>query len=237
MAAPAKVEALILSDVPSDDPRFIASGPTLPRTSDEDAAQILKRYGLYHDLAKRMQQTVAQPVDENVPTTHNHIIGSNSQSVRAMLAAAPNGFEVRTKSRPVTGSVVDVAEQVAALALDAGPNERLYFSGGEPTVEVTGNGLGGRNQELSLRVALALQGLDRPWLYLSGGTDGRDGPTDAAGAVVDNGTLNRAKAAGLDVIAELENSNSHQVLQATGDLLITGGTGTNVADLHILILA
>ncbi|MEM9716931.1 MAG: DUF4147 domain-containing protein [Pseudomonadota bacterium] len=236
MAAPAKVEALILSDVPSNDPRFIASGPTLPRTSDEDAAQILRDYGLYDSLASQMQRALAEPIDLDVPAGHNHIIGSNSKSVRAMMAAAPKGYKTRIKSKPITGNVEEVASYFADLVSKAPTDAAMYLSGGEPTVDVTGDGLGGRNQELALRVANLLDGVDRPWVFLSGGTDGRDGPTDAAGAIVDNGSLDRITSSSLDLQSELENNNSFAVLEASGDLLTTGGTGTNVADLHVLIL-
>ena len=109
--------------------------------------------------------------------------------------------------------------------------------GGETTVTLTGKGLGGRNQELSLRVALAMPDLGRDWLFLSGGTDGRDGPTDAAGGIVDAGTVGRIRAAGQDPGALLANNDSHAALKAAGDLLITGATGTNVADVQILMLA
>lgn len=236
MAAPAKVEALILSDVPSDDPRFIASGPTLPRTSDEDAAKILRQYGLFDALAERLRQAVAEPIDTDIPNGHNHVVGSNGQSVRAMMPAVPAGFKSRIRSRPITGSVKDVAKGFAERAFAAPGEPNIILSGGEPTVDVLGSGLGGRNQELAVRVAITLHDMTRPWVFLSAGTDGRDGPTDAAGAIVDNGSLDRIRAAGLDVEAELGNNNSYYLLDASSDLLRTGGTGTNVADLHILVL-
>ena len=97
-----------------------------------------------------------------------------------------------------------------------------------------GNGRGGRNRERALRVVVALDGLARPWRCLSGRTDGRDGPTDAAGAVVDGGTLGRMRAAGLDVADHLARNDAYPALDAAGDLIRMGGTGTNVADLQIL---
>ena len=108
--------------------------------------------------------------------------------------------------------------------------------GGETTVTLRGTGMGGRNQELALRVALALAG--RPgWRFLSAGTDGRDGPTDAAGAIVDGGTVARIQAAGGDPQALLANNDSYAALKLAGDLLVTGGTGTNVADIQIMAVA
>ncbi|WP_332909047.1 MOFRL family protein, partial [Paracoccus binzhouensis] len=109
--------------------------------------------------------------------------------------------------------------------------------GGETTVALRGTGKGGRNQELALRVAL--MGRDWPghWAFLSGGTDGRDGPTDAAGGIVDGSTAERIRAAGRDGAALLANNDSHAALQAAGDLLLTGATGTNVADVQVLLLS
>jgi hydroxypyruvate reductase len=147
-------------------------------------------------------------------------------SVEAMAHAAPGAI---VDPAPLEG---DVAEAASRIAGAAAPGTRLW--GGETTVRVRGGGRGGRNQELALRVALALRGLERPWSFLSAGTDGRDGPTDAAGAVVDDGTLERIAAAGLDVEALLARNDSYPALAAAGDLLITGGTGTNVADLQVL---
>ena len=98
-----------------------------------------------------------------------------------------------------------------------------------------GRGLGGRNQEMALRVAAELEGFEAPWVFLSGGTDGRDGPTEAAGGVVDNGTLGRIAAAGGDWRALLADNDSHRALALAGDLLMTGGTGTNVADVQVIV--
>ena len=112
----------------------------------------------------------------------------------------------------------------------------MLVLGGETTVTLRGNGLGGRNQELALRVALGMPPLGRDWVFLSGGTDGRDGPTDAAGGIVDAGTEARIRRAGQDPDALLARNDSHAALSAAGDLLVTGATGTNVADVQILIL-
>jgi hydroxypyruvate reductase len=147
-----------------------------------------------------------------------------------MLAATPGA---RLDPVPLEGDVADAAARVAQAA-GQGPGVTLW--GGETTVRLTGSGKGGRNQELALRVALALEGLERPWAFLSGGTDGRDGPTDAAGGLVDGGTAARARASGLDPVARLAGNDSHPVLEAAGDLLRTGATGTNVADLQVLCI-
>jgi hydroxypyruvate reductase len=109
--------------------------------------------------------------------------------------------------------------------------------GGETTVRVTGDGLGGRNQELALRVALLGHDLPFSWTFLSGGTDGRDGPTDAAGGIVDQTSWRRMRSLGIDAFQALSRSDSYHALQASGDLLVTGATGTNVADLQIFLKA
>ena len=124
---------------------------------------------------------------------------------------------------------------VAARAAPKGRPICLIF-GGETTVIIRGNGLGGRNQELALRVAIAAQGYDRNWVFLSGGTDGRDGPTDAAGGLVDGESLLRMQAAGVEPSALLANNDSNTALHASGDLLIIGATGTNVADVQIMLI-
>tara|TARA_R110002051_G_scaffold82159_2_gene146679 strand:+ start:763 stop:1101 length:339 start_codon:yes stop_codon:yes gene_type:complete len=108
--------------------------------------------------------------------------------------------------------------------------------GGETTVKVNGTGRGGRNQELALRIAMATRELPDGWVFLSGGTDGRDGPTDAAGGIVDKCSTARMRAAGVDPAALLYNNDSYAALAASGDLLITGATGTNVADVQVLLL-
>ncbi|MEM8824730.1 MAG: DUF4147 domain-containing protein [Pseudomonadota bacterium] len=227
-AAPGRIEALILSDVVGDDPAAIASGPTVPPLGPPAAAAaLLMDRGLWAQLPESCRAALARE-PEAVPDAAWTLVGSNRLSVEAMGAAAPEG---RIEDAPLVGDVADAAERVAAQAR-AGTG--LTFWGGETTVVLLGAGRGGRNQELALRVARALVGFDRPWAFLSGGTDGRDGPTDAAGAVVDGGTLGRIVAAGLDVEALLAENDSYPALAAAGDLLITGGTGTNVADLQIL---
>mgnify|MGYP000441953576 CR=1 FL=1 len=114
----------------------------------------------------------------------------------------------------------------------------VIVGGGETTVTLMGGGKGGRNQEMALAAALAAdaQELSGDWVFLSGGTDGRDGPTDAAGGMVDPQSLSRMRAAGKDPISLLADNNAYHALKVSDDLLMTGGTGTNVADLQLLIL-
>ena len=225
LAAPAGVTALILSDVVGDDLRAIGSGPTAgPLGTREEAAALCRDLGIWDALppAVRTRLRSGAPAEPVTPAD-NRLIGSNAISVAAMAAAAP---EARRHDEPLVGDVAGAAARIAALP------PGVHLLGGETTVRVTGTGSGGRNQELALRVALALRG---PFAFLSAGTDGRDGPTDAAGAVVDEGTAGRIGAAGLDAAARLADNDSHPALAASGDLLVMGGTGTNVADLQVLV--
>ena len=228
-AAPATVETLILSDVVGDDLAVIASGPTVPPAGGPGAARsLLEAEGLWDKVPQSCRAALTRPGPDATPQGPVRLVGSNRLSAEAMLEAAPGA---KLEEAPLTGDVREAAGRVAAAAR-RGAGTTLW--GGETTVRLRGQGRGGRNQELALRVALALRDLDRPWAFLSGGTDGRDGPTDAAGGLVDDGTLGRIAAAGLDAEALLAENDSYPALGAAGDLLMTGGTGTNVADLQIL---
>jgi len=231
-AAPAPVTALILSDVIGDDLRAIASGPTvapiLPRT---EVIAMLKERGLWDKLPDAARTALGRAEqDTPVQEADNRLIGSNRKSLDAMARAMP---DAQILSDALTGDVEQAAQRIVD-AVDQAVSLALF--GGETTVQLRGDGRGGRNQELALRVAVALDGR-AGWRFLSAGTDGRDGPTDAAGAIVDGETCARIRAAGGDVAALLGNNDSYAALELAGDLLITGGTGTNVADLQILSCA
>lgn len=236
LAAPAGMRSLILSDVIGDDLRVVASGPTIAPISDRAGARdVLRRLGIWDDVAPVVRQVLQRDEEPAaLPDPRARLIGSNRQSLTAMAAAATR--PVRVVKTPLTGPVEAAARQILDLAKDT-PRGTMLLFGGETTVVLTGDGRGGRNQELALRVALMAetQGGLGHWMFLSGGTDGRDGPTDAAGAVVDETTLERMRAAGADPRALLNNSDSYTALAASGDLLMTGATGTNVADLQIFL--
>ncbi len=231
-AHPAPVTALILSDVIGDDLRAIASGPTVaPIAPRAHVAEMLRANGLWERLPEEARDALTRPEDD-LPalTAENRLIGSNRQSLLAMARARPEATLIEP---PLIGDVAEAAARVVQTVRDNTP--RLALFGGETTVTLRGRGRGGRNQELALRVALALAG--RPgWRFLSAGTDGRDGPTDAAGAIVDGETTLRIRAAGGDPERLLADNDSHAALALSGDLLVTGATGTNVADLQILTL-
>ena len=154
-----------------------------------------------------------------------------------MMAEAAEEWAPRLVSHRLVGDVAEAAETIVKAAENA-PNDRpvaLIF-GGETTVQLRGTGLGGRNQELALRVAkLGAERLDGDWLFLSGGTDGRDGPTDAAGGIATPATWEAIRTAGQDPDALLANNDSYAALKAADALLITGGTGTNVADVQLFL--
>jgi len=240
-AAPAPVTAYILSDVIGDDLAVVASGPTVaPIGSIEEARSLIEARGLWlllpEEVRAHLGRGKASGPAAALPEARNHLIGSNRKSLEAIAAAAAD-LNPAILCDALVGAVAEAAARIVAAAQDA-PRGRpacLIF-GGETVVNVVGTGLGGRNQELALRVALTMPALGRDWVFLSGGTDGRDGPTDAAGGIVDAGTAARIRAAGRDGAALLANNDSHVALKAAGDLLVTGATGTNVADVQILLL-
>ncbi|SFU21167.1 hydroxypyruvate reductase [Sedimentitalea nanhaiensis] len=236
-AAPAPVTALILSDVIGDDLRAIASGPTVsPLGSRAEALGLLKDAGIFERLPQPVQAHLQQQQDDTpLPEAQNHLVGSNGISLDAMHDGV-RGFTPRIVSRSLTGDVADAAGTILEAARQVTEATALIF-GGETTVRIRGTGRGGRNQELALRIALAgPDRLDSDWVFLSGGTDGRDGPTDAAGGLVDAGTMDRMVAAGVDAKALLENNDSYAALNAVDDLVITGATGTNVADVQVMLV-
>ena len=240
-ASPAPVTAYILSDVIGDDLRAVASGPTVsPIGMREDARRVCEEAGIWDDLPASVRAHMeAKEIDRAViPPAQNHLIGSNRLSLMAACAEAEKDFEAKIISDCLTGDVAEAAEAIvqAARAKKSDASVALLF-GGETTVQIRGDGLGGRNQELALRIAMLASeiGNERDWLFLSGGTDGRDGPTEAAGGFADAGTCDRIVAAGGDPAALLANNDSNRALALADDLLVTGATGTNVADIQVFL--
>lgn len=239
-AAPARVQAFILSDVIGDDLRAIASGPTVaPIGTRAEAKEIMQRAGIWDSApeAVKVLLSAADEARETPPPATNTLIGSNRHSLKAMMAAATEDWNTKLVSHRLVGDVAEAAETIVKAAGSV-PQDKpvaLIF-GGETTVQIRGTGLGGRNQELALRVAkLGAERLSGDWLFLSGGTDGRDGPTDAAGGIATPATWDTIKTAGQDPDALLANNDSYAALKAAGALLITGGTGTNVADVQVFL--
>jgi hydroxypyruvate reductase len=253
-AYPSTVIAFILSDVVGDQLDVIGSGPTVPDVSTfEEAWDILIKYDLIKRVAPSIQEHLLlgkegkveetpKPGDSTFDTVFNILIGSNILALRAAEKEASSfGLNTLILSSAIVGDTREAARFHSAIA-----KEVLYsgnplrkpaciISGGETTVTIKGNGLGGRNQEFALAGALEINGLEKVVL-LSGGTDGTDGPTDASGAVADYTTVSRAKSMGLDPKGYLENNDAYPFFQKLGDLLITGPTHTNVMDVRILLV-
>ena len=241
---------LAISDVIGDSPAAIGSGPTVadPSTFQECVA-IVDRYGLRAALppavVEHLERGVAGLVAETPKETsgifrgsHYRIVASNRISIDAAARAArERGCRVEILTMEMQGHTHEAAHRFAAALRQAATARTdgtpvVLLAGGETTLPVQGNGRGGRNQEFALVAALDLQGVDNVTL-LSAGTDGTDGPTDAAGAFVDGSTVARARARGLDANDFLRRQDSYTLLQALGDLHCTGPTGTNVMDLVI----
>jgi glycerate 2-kinase len=243
LAYPATLLTLILSDVIGDDMDVIGSGPTVPDGSTfADARAILEKYRI-PDLLPLAAKETPKPGDKIFEKTRNVIVGSNALAVDAAAEEARRlGFHTLVLSTFIEGEAREVARVHAAIAKEIHASGRpvsrpaCVISGGETTVTIRGKGLGGRNQEFALAAAIDIAGLGNNMLILSGGTDGTDGPTDATGAVADGTTLARGQALGLDADAYLRNNDSYRFFEATGDLIKTGPTGTNVADIHLILV-
>jgi hydroxypyruvate reductase len=254
LAYPATVLSLLLSDVIGDDLDVIGSGPTAPDRSTFAAAKaILKKYGLWERVPSAVRERIQSGLrgeisetpkagDRVFGRTQNLVIGSNRLAVDAAARRARElGFRTLVLSTFIEGETRDVARVHAAIAKEVLSSGRpvkppaCLISGGETTVTLKGHGLGGRNQEFVLAAAIDLAGTDRV-VVLSGGTDGTDGPTDAAGAIADGLTLARAERLGLDAKRFLTGNDSYHFFQPLGDLLKTGPTGTNVMDVRLLLV-
>ncbi|WP_376792174.1 glycerate kinase [Thermoflexus sp.] len=253
-AFPATVFTLVLSDVVGDDLSVIASGPMAPDPSTfYDAWRVLNRYGLLERIPLRVRTHLElglhgkipetpKPGDEIFHRVTHVIVASNRLAVQAALEeAARLGYHPFLLSTFVEGEAREVARVIVAIAkeiLTTGrpvPRPACVVWGGETTVTVRGSGRGGRNQELVLAAAIALQG----WpgvVVASLGTDGTDGPTDAAGAIADGESVHRAYLLGLDAMAHLNANDSYAFFEALGDLIRTGPTGTNVNDIGVMLV-
>ncbi len=253
-AAPAQVINLMLSDVVGDDLDAIASGPFVPdRSTFPKVAAILARYHLTERVPEAVRHYVARGVNGQAPETPkpgdpefarvtNLIVGSNYQALLAAAAAARSrGYRPLLLSSYITGETREVAKVHAALAKEvrgSGHPIRLpacLISGGETTVTLKREGKGGRNQEFALAAALELDGMCDV-LVFSAGTDGTDGPTEAAGAMADGATCARARQAGMSPRQQLESHDSFPLFARLGDLVITGPTRTNVMDIRLVML-
>jgi glycerate 2-kinase len=235
LAWPARVLGLILSDVVGNPLGLIASGPTVPaETTAAEAVAVIEKYQLGAALPPAVARCLASQNPRSQihpPPPTNHLIASNRVAGEAAVVRARTlGFEAVFVGDDWQGEAREAGKKWAELVAAGGCGPRAFIAGGETTVTVRGAGKGGRNLEAALAAALASAG--RPGLAIATlATDGVDGPTDAAGAVVTGDTFARAVALGLDPPAYLDANNAYPFFAALGDLIITGPTGTNVNDL------
>ena len=248
-AETAGVWTLVLSDVIGDAPDVIGSGPTVADPSTfTDAAAALGRFLAPDDVPLAVRRHVERGLAGGVPETlkagdpllskaRTVVVGRNRDAVAAVATAAKaRGYDTSVVADPLHGDAASAGRAVAgALAASRRDRPVAVVGGGETTVRVVGDGRGGRCQHLALTAATLLAGT--PAVLLAAGTDGVDGPTDAAGACVDGETTARVRSLGFDAAAALARTDSHPLLDATGDLVRTGLTGTNVADVVVALRA
>lgn len=254
MAQPATLVTMILSDVIGDPLDSIASGPAAPdHTTYDDCWAILQKYDLLDKIPPAVASHLKSGVEKNIPDTpkagdpafsktHNVLIGSNWEAVVAAQDYAQKmGYHTLVLSTFVEGETKDVARVHAAIAKEVNKTGNpinkpaCIISGGETTVTIRGKGLGGRNQEFVLAAAMDIDGFDN-LVVLSAGTDGSDGPTDAAGAIADGETISRAKQLNLSPLKYLQNNDSYHFFEKLNDLVKTGPTNTNVMDIRIVLI-
>lgn len=250
-ASPATVRALVVSDVVGDDLAVIASAPTMPDPSTyAQAVAVLDRFALWRDVSTPVRNHLERGVQGALPETpkpgaacfaraQTMLIGSNREALEAARQAAEQrGYTARIVAHTLVGEARAVGKAVVQGVLEADDRRPVCLLwGGETTVTVTGTGRGGRNQEVALAAALALEGSPRRVAVLSGGTDGIDGPTDAAGAWATPHTAPTARALGLNPAAFLANNDAYTFFEQAGGLLRTGPTHTNVMDVLIALSA
>ena len=252
-AGRATVLALLLSDVIGDRLDVIGSGLTAPDPSTfSDALKVLEKYDLVRRVPVSVMKRLTQGARGEIPETpktsssisavvHNVVVGSNRLAIQsAAQAARALGYQTIILSSTMQGETREVARVHAEILREVVSSGNpvqppaCLLSGGETTVTVRGAGKGGRNQEFALAAAIAAAELPNA-VILAAGTDGTDGPTDAAGAMIDGTTLARATAMGLSPIDHLNRNDSYAILDALGELFKTGSTGTNVMDLNIML--
>ncbi|VAW23099.1 D-glycerate 2-kinase [hydrothermal vent metagenome] len=246
-AFPAKMLALLISDVPGDDPAFIASGPTVGDNSTPgDALEILENFNIAIPQSVREvlsgKSAVLAPRAKQLSRVENRIIAAPSQSLEAAASLAQDqGMTVAILGDDLEGEARELgktqAEQALAIKRNLKPGQGpvLLLSGGECTVTRKGNGSGGPNAEFMLAAALTLGG-EANIYGLACDTDGVDGAEEVAGAIIDPASLNRAEKVGVDAESMLKNNDSHSFFKATGDQVITGPTLTNVNDFRAFLI-
>ena len=237
LCAPARVFSVVLSDIIGDPLDMIASGPAVPDSSTSaEAKAIAEKYHL--TLTPEMRQLLEVETPKALSNVENHITGSVRElCVAAEKTAKELGYEPMTLTSSLSCTARDAGVFLSNIAQHyAGTEKSLAFvAGGETVVHLTGHGLGGRNQEIALAAAPGIAGL-RNTAVFSFGSDGTDGPTDAAGGYVAEFTMHRLTGAGLDLHQVLQDNDAYHALKAVDGLIVTGPTGTNVNDLAVVLI-
>lgn len=252
-AYPSTVINLILSDVVGDELDVIGSGPFVPDPSTfQEVWEVIEKYALKSRLSKKIVRHLSSGVEGRIEETpkagqpyfrnvSNLIIGNNLTALKsAAVKARGLGYKTYILTSQLQGEAREIAKIYAAIAREIIESGHPFsppvciLAGGEPTVTIKGKGLGGRNTELALAVAIGIKNLNKT-AFLSGGTDGTDGPTDAAGAIVIGHSYQKAIQRGLRPEDYLRENDSYSFFKNTGELLVTGPTGTNVMDIHVLL--
>jgi glycerate 2-kinase len=252
-AYPATLINLILSDVPGDSPETIASGPACPDSSTfRQAMDVITRHDIVYKVPGSILRHLADGINGLLPESPkpgdpvfgkvtNFLIGTNSTALKAAADEANNsGFKSVFIEENMAGDVMDVADRIIVKSRQVKHDNSvlkpaLLIFGGETTIQVTGQGLGGRNQHLALLCAARLEG-EKDITILSAGTDGNDGPTDAAGAVVDHHTIKNASRLKIDPYRFLSEFDSYNFFRQAGGHIITGPTLTNVMDIVLAVV-
>lgn len=229
-----KIYAILLSDILGDNNEMIASGLTYAdKTTAEDAIQIVEKYRLkLNNNIDRVIRNSKPYLDVNI---ENHVVGSvKDLCYSAARHAKKLGYTPKILTTTLSCEAKEAGKWIASLSKEERMRPFALIAGGETVVEVTGDGLGGRNQEIALSAAIELKGMKDVVLF-SVGSDGTDGPTEAAGGIVDGSTAQKLEKLGIDCEKVLRNNDSYHALKAVNGLIITGATGTNVNDVTVLL--
>lgn len=237
LCEPAQVFSVVLSDIIGDPLDMIASGPAYPDSStSQEAENIIKKYGI--SISKETQELLKKDTPHQLNNVRTKVTGSVTQLCKAAESTCRSlGYEPIVLTSRLSCEAREAGSFLGSIAEHYKDSGRsiAFIAGGETVVHIKGNGKGGRNQELALSAAIKLSGIKNAALF-SVGSDGTDGPTDAAGGYVDGYTADVLKQKDIDIYSMLENNDAYNALKECGGLIITGPTGTNVNDLTVLLI-
>jgi hydroxypyruvate reductase len=239
---PARCVSLLLSDVLGNDPAVIASGPTIPTDlSSERAREIVNRFGIEGRLPIAVRRFLSEDMElmdapQSAASDTCRVIADNATLLAEMeRLLEAEGLTTAVAWRDFAGDATDLGHRLAAATADTDVD--VLLGGGEATVQVTGDGIGGRNTEAALVAAIDLDRTDARWVIASLASDGQDGAADATGAIADPDTVTRARRAGVDAGDALSNNDSATFFEHAGGLVTTGPSGTNVNDVYVAMRA